>query len=319
MNRDLLELGTKQFGIRSDLQAQLRHEPNACGGWVLDFTLGCSHACIYCLFSELEQKMFRLMHPGYHGQTMAFKIDEFLAQEKLPPVVYLSYSSDPMQPLAVKAATVAISRLIEKRVKIFLVTKGRIAPAVRTMIAQEPGSFAIQIGVTNWSRERNKAIEPGVPLYEDRLLDLRDLAGQPGLRALEARIDPMFPGIDDTDENLTRVLDDLAGAGVRSAVVSYLIANEALRAELLENDHVRASLEQLSEKVETISKRVLYSVPRERKLARMKQIQEMCAARGIAMRTCGCKDTQLKTTDFAWICHPYRKKGADGSAVPVEF
>ena len=31
------------FGIRYDLQAAIRHEPNACNGFVMDPSLGCPH------------------------------------------------------------------------------------------------------------------------------------------------------------------------------------------------------------------------------------------------------------------------------------
>lgn len=45
------------WGISKDLQADIRYEPNACKGFVMDLSLGCPHHCTYCLFSPLELRV----------------------------------------------------------------------------------------------------------------------------------------------------------------------------------------------------------------------------------------------------------------------
>lgn len=68
------------WGISKDLQADIRYEPNACKGFVMDLSLGCPHHCTYCLFSPLELRVYKLQNPGYKGNVLPLKLDNFLKE-----------------------------------------------------------------------------------------------------------------------------------------------------------------------------------------------------------------------------------------------
>jgi hypothetical protein len=120
-------------------------------------------------------------------------------------------------------------------------------------------------------------------------------------------MDPLFPVIDDSLENVDRVLADVAGLGVREAVLGYVVLTESLREELKKNPFLRASMAALSEKTPTISNRSLFSFPFDKKLEKLEQFQDLCFRRGMTMAACGCKDERLKGLSIPWICHPFKR------------
>ena len=219
-----------QFGIRKDLQADIRHEPNACDGYVLDLSLGCSHQCSYCIFSPLEKKVYNLYDPAYRGQVIPLKLDRLLARESFPPIVYMCYSSDPLAgPRMVESTKAVLPKLFEHSVSVFFITKGLFPDDV----------LEIQVGLTSRDAERNGLIEPGTPSYEERLDNFTKLARIPGLGSLTARLDPLFPVIDDTAERIAPVLADVAALGVKEAVFGYVILTEAAGAHCMNHAAIK--------------------------------------------------------------------------------
>jgi len=299
------------FGIRRDLQADIRYEPNACKGYVLDLTLGCPHNCIYCIFSPLEKKIYKLLNPYYKGQVIPLKLDLFLARKEYPPVVYLCYSSDPLAKQARESTKIVLKRLFSHNVSILFLTKGLFTDDVLEVISLRPELMHIQIGITNSDRKRNKIIEPGAPSYEDRLNNFKKLLNIKGIGSLTARIDPLFPLIDDTLENITRIIGDVSALGVKEAVFGYVILTEGMRENLKRNKYLRESVSALTEKTPTISNRTLYSFPFEKKVKNLYLFQDICLERGVTMATCGCKDKRLKELSIPYICHPFYRKMQD--------
>lgn len=299
---------TLNFGIRKDLQADVRHEPNACKGHVMDISLGCAHHCIYCIFSPLEKKVYRLFNSQYNNQVIPLKLDRFLERTEFPSEVYLCYSSDPLAgPEMIASTKTVLKKLFAHNVSVFFITKGIFTDDILEIIAVRPDLMAIQVGITNVDHRRNRIIEPGAPGYEQRIENFRKLSSITGFKELSVRIDPMFPGIDDTVENISRILDDTRAFGVTDAVLGYVILNETLRDILKQNPFLRSSVEAVSEKTPTISNRTLFSLPLEEKISRLNSFQELCRKKNVTMSVCGCKDERLKNHDFPWICHPFKK------------
>ena len=299
---------TINFGIRKDLQADVRYEPNACNGYVMDISLGCAHHCLYCIFSPLEKKVYRLFNAKYKNQVIPLKLDIFLDRTEFPPVVYLCYSSDPLAGTEmIESTKTVLKKLFAHNVSVFFITKGVFTDDLLEIIATRPDLMAIQVGITNHDNLRNSIIEPGVPSYEKRLENFRKLSAIKGFKELSVRIDPMFPGIDDTPENISRIIDDTRSYGVTKAVLGYVILNERLREILKQNSFLRPSVEAVSEKTPTISNRSIFSFPLEEKIRRLNSFQELCRKKKVTMSVCGCKDERLKNHDFPWICHPFKK------------
>jgi hypothetical protein len=97
--------------------------------------------------------------------------------------------------------------------------------------------------------------------------------------------------------------------GVREAVLGYVILTESIKERLSKMDYLRESVNTLTEKTPTISKRTLYSFPFKKKREKLYLFQDLCLKRGITMATCSCKDKRLKGLSIPSICHPfYRSK-----------
>ncbi len=294
------------WGISKDLQADIRFEPNACKLYVMDISLGCPMQCVYCLFSPLELMVYKLQNPGYKGDILPLKLDKFLQREEFPPVVYLCYSSDPLGNGELTASTLRVlEKLFANDVHVLLLSKGPMAPEFIDMVRRRPDLMEIQVGVTNFDTERNKIIEPGAPSYEARMENMRVLGAIEGLRSLVVRLDPMFPGIDDTDENITRIMNDASERGVKRAVLSYLVLPQSMKSKLRQDEFLRDAVDAVSEITPTISQQELYSFPFEEKIAKFSHFERLCSERGIQMSVCGCKEHRFKETNFGWTCFPF--------------
>jgi DNA repair photolyase len=312
-----------KWGISPDLQADVRYEPNACQSYVIDISLGCPHHCIYCIFSPLELKVYKLLNPEYQGDVLPLKLDKLLARQELPPVAYMCYSSDPLgNEELIQSTLKVLNKFFEHGVNVIFISKGVCTPAVIQAIKQRPELMHIQIDVANYDGERNRIVEPGAPSYEKRLENLERLAAIPGLGSLSVRIDPLLPEIDDAEENITRIIDDASRLGVKEAVVGYVVLTRSMREAWMRNEYTRACAGALSEKTPTISEQKLYSLPFDVKLAKLTRFEAICRSRGVKMSCCGCKDGRLKQTSLEWICHPFNRQRREelmkGSAFPME-
>ncbi|MCU0286865.1 MAG: radical SAM protein [Acidobacteria bacterium] len=297
------------WGISADLQADVRFEPNACKLYVMDISLGCPFQCNYCLFSPLELMVYKLKNPGYQGDILPLKLDKFLAREEFPPVVYLSYASDPLGNRELIANTITVlKKLFSHNVHILLITKGIYNDELLQVIGMRPDLMEVQVGVTNCTEERNKIIEPGAPSYEVRRENLEKLAAVKDLRSLVLILDPLFPGIDDTEENIGKVIGDAAALGIKRAVMSYLVLPPGMKDKLRNNEFTRSAAEAISEKTPTISQQELYSFPFEMKIEKFTRFDEICRNKGIKMSVCGCKEHRFKETNFGWTCFPFFTK-----------
>jgi DNA repair photolyase len=297
------------WGISTDLQADIRLEPNACKLYVMDLSLGCPIQCSYCLFSPLELMVYKLQNPGYKGDVLPLKLDRFLARKEFPPVVYLSYASDPLGNQTLITNTIAvIKKLFSHNVHILLITKGIFTDELLQVIRIRPDLMEIQVGVTNCEDKRNKIIEPGAPPYERRRENLKKLAAVEGLRSLVVRLDPLFPGIDDTEENIRVVIRDAAALGVKRTVMSYLVLTPGMKENLKANEFTRDSVEALAEKTPTISQQELYSFPFDKKIEKFTRFDEICRNNGVKLSVCGCKEHRFRETNFGWTCFPFFTK-----------
>jgi DNA repair photolyase len=294
------------WGISEDLQARIRYEPNACKAYVMDISLGCPNRCIYCLFSPLEIMVYKLKNPSYHGSVLPLKLDEFLSQEKFPPFVYMCYSSDPLgnQDLTHSSITI-LKKFFECNIEVLFISKGIYTEELVNIIRTRPDLMHIQVGIRNFDNQWNKIIEPGAPLYEQRLINLQKLASIKGLADLSVRIDPLFPLIDDTEENIGRIIDDMSSLGIKEAIVGYVIVTRDIKEKLKRMELIRNSAETLTEKTKTISEQELFSLPFKERVKKLSQIEKWCRSKGVRMKTCACKDQRLKQTSMDWICHSF--------------
>lgn len=297
------------WGISKDLQADIRYEPNACKGFVMDLSLGCPHHCTYCLFSPLELRVYKLQNPGYKGNVLPLKLDNFLKRKEFPPSVYLCYSSDPLGNEKIKeSAKIVLNKLFSHNVNVLFITKGIFDESIIEVIRKRPDLMNIQIDVSSCDESRNKIIEPGAPTYRERLKNIEKLSNIPGLASLVVRMDPLLPNVDDTEKNITTILKDISELGVKEIVAGYIVLTKGLKESWNKNELMHIATQALTEITPTISKQELYSLPFEIKLQRLNMIRKWCYNYGINLSVCGCKDERFKQTDIEWICHPFNRK-----------
>lgn len=260
------------WGISRDLQADIRYEYNACKGYVIDLSLGCSHKCSYCIFSPLELKVYKLHNPDYNGEVLTLKLEKFLERKEFPPSVYMCYSSDPLGNEDVKESSkIVLKKLLENNVNVLFITKGIFDDSILDIVKERPDLMNIQIDVSNYDNFRNNKIEPGAPSYTQRVNNIEKLTKIEGLGSLAVRMDPLLPNIDDTNENVEKILKDISILGVNEVVVGYVVLTENIKNKWSNDKYTKQVTELLTEKTPTISQQALYSIPFEDKVKRIEK------------------------------------------------
>jgi len=308
------------WGITKDLQADVRYEPNACRGYVMDVSLGCPNRCIYCLFSPLEMMAYQLYDSSYKDEVIPLKLDKFLAREKFPPFVYMCYASDPFGNAAITESTVTVlDKLLAHGTHVAIVTKGIVDGEVLEVIRKRPELVGVQVGITSTDDKRNEIIEPGAPSYKKRLENIMRLKDIPNLGFLTVRIDPMLPLIDDTTENVERILHDASSLGAKESVIGYIILTRDMKNKLEINPFTKESALAVTEKAKTISQQELFSIPFEKKVEKLSQFEKISNQYGMKMAVCGCKEEEMKKTSFEWVCHPFNREKREELAPQTDF
>jgi DNA repair photolyase len=280
-----------------------------CGKMGLDLTVGCEHTCAYCHFSRYQQVAIRQTHRG-DRLDRRLAIDEFLSRSSYPRELYLSPLTDPCAPAATEGARLVLQRILPRGVKVILSTKGIIPRPVWLQLARFPDQVRLVFGITSLDDQRNAVIEPGCPRASARLTNFR-LAQEHGVTRVTARIDPLLPGVDDREEELTPLLDRLAEEVVQSVTASYLFLwpNENPM-RLTHTPLLREAAAFCTEPapvgrapdVQTHSPGEVLSVSLKHKCRMYRWLHEECRKRGLLFSTCGCKDLRLKADRFPTAC-----------------
>ncbi|MCG3177985.1 MAG: hypothetical protein BIFFINMI_00308 [Phycisphaerae bacterium] len=281
----------------------------------VNLTEGCAHQCIYCYSQGYSN------FPG-PGRVVLFEnTPEQLAAElrrkrRPPRRVYFSPSSDPFQPPpAVQEATArSMSILLRAGVEVAFLTKGSMGPSVIEQLAQSSERVFAQVGITTTNPAMAEAFEPYAASPAQRLETIDQLI-QAGIR-VRPRLDPLIPGLTDTDDCFTEILCRLAERGVRSVAASYLFLRPAFARRLLEQ---MQSLGQsptmrwvLQRGVNGLgSSQVLPAVERQQRFA---PLRAMAAKYGISVHVCSCKNPDVAEAEACQIAGP---PFAQSSSEPV--
>jgi DNA repair photolyase len=193
----------------------------------VNLTAGCAHECRYCYARGY------LTHPGegkiaFYTNTLAKLREELRRKRKRPSTVYFSPSSDPFQPVPeVLDMTYDVFQfLLESQIGVTFVTKGRIPERHRKLLAAYAPLVQGRIGVITLDTAIAAAFEPFAASPDVRLSQAADLIHAGVL--VEARLDPILPGVTDDQESLERLCASLAGIGVRTIAASVLFLRPAV-------------------------------------------------------------------------------------------
>ncbi|MBQ8835045.1 MAG: radical SAM protein [Oscillospiraceae bacterium] len=248
----------------------------------LNLYRGCQHGCIYC---DARSKCYQMDHIfediEVKGNAISL-LDAALRVKRKPCMIGTGAMSDPYMPLERKLGmTRKMLETVEKHgFGATLLTKSDEVLRdldILTRINRRTKAV-VQMTLTTWDEELCRIVEPGVCTTAHRVAALKELqtAGIPTV----VWLCPILPFLNDTEENILRIVGACADAGVKG-IIQFgmgLTLREGNR------EYFYAKLDKffpgLKERyVRTYGYAYELPSPNERRLLRL--FHETCEARGI--------------------------------------
>jgi DNA repair photolyase len=271
----------------------------------VNLTAGCAHECRYCYARGY------LTHPGegkvaVYVNTFERLRDELRRKRKKPATVYFSPSSDPFQPVpeVLDMAYDLFKHLFDSGIGVTFVTKGRIPERHRKLLAAHAPLVQGRIGVITLDRAIITAFEPHAAPPEVRLAQAAELiaAGIP----VDARLDPILPGLTDHADHLEPLCEALARAGVRTLAASVLFLRPAVIVSLRRRVEDKAMLHRMLDRFANAIPLAIHAensrvraIPTAARLEILERLKSIACRHGLRVLVCGCKNPDI-TSDS---CH----------------
>jgi DNA repair photolyase len=266
----------------------------------INFTAGCAHGCRYCYSQGYST------HPGegsvrFYTDTLTRLQAELRRKRKKPVAVYFSPSSDPFQPVPeVLEMTLEVFRhLLDSGIGVAFVTKGPIPDRHRRLLASNAPLVRGQIGVVSLDPRISGAFEPQAALPEIRISQASELIADEV--PIEARIDPILPGLSDDEDSLDGLCAALMRAGVRRAAASVLFLRPAivgaLKRHIADATMLRSLLRAFANKerlsIHAGNSHVL-ALPMQARREILDRLRTVAGRHGLQIRICGCKNPDIQ-------------------------
>ncbi|MFC1565130.1 hypothetical protein ACFL6G_09360 [candidate division KSB1 bacterium] len=174
----------------------------------IDLTDGCSIGCIYCGLSK-------------HARSEQLDINDLLNSNKIPKGLYLSPNSDPFAHNAAESTHELLRYYLPKGVNISIITKSIIPANTISLLSKYYRQVIPQISLARMNDALNNYIEPGAASANERIQNMEEMSVS-GLKVRALAI-PMYPGIDDTEDNLRTLLINFKKAGVSSLKAAFVL------------------------------------------------------------------------------------------------
>lgn len=275
-------------------------EPHSCNMYCVDLTIGCENKCLYCHFSKLNEEYWQKRYPFPQEYPIPVDISPIYYRSEFPnSVIYLSPSSDPFASKTKELTHELLSFLLPKGLKFAISTKEIIPEKTLELIKQYLAQVEVEIGIANLDSKRNALLESGCPSAAERLAILQRLV-EIGC-FVGVRMDPIFPIIDDNDQTLECTIKTIAKTGTRYITTSYLFTYGRFLRRLKKEPMLKESLEYINEKCFVAGGTAL-SVPLKMKKQTYEKINFICCNYGITFSTCGCKEVELRDTNYPLVC-----------------
>ncbi|GEM_PF-1226792 len=280
---------------------EIKRVPHSCNMYGVDFTIGCENECAYCHFASIIKDKWEKKYPDKDNFPVPVDISPIYNLEKFPEtVVYLSPSSDPFAPIAKDLTHEFLKFMLPKGVIFTIATKNIIPDRTIKLLKKYSNQIeAIGISVTNINPERNRILEPNSPSADERINQIPKLK-EIGC-CIGARMDPLFPLIDDTDENIHSVVKRLANVAADHITATYVFTFGKYKAKLEKKPFLKKAIKLLKEKSYVIAG-AAYSPPLDYKRKKYEKIYDVCKKYNIQFSTCGCKEVRLEKENYSLIC-----------------
>jgi len=265
----------------------------------VNLTAGCAHECRYCYARGY------LTHPGegkvaFYTNTLQKLHEELPRKRKRPAMVYFSPSSGPFRPVpeALDMAYDVFRFLFESGVGVTFVTKGLIPERHRELLVDHAPLVQVRIGVTTLDSRIAVAFEPHAAMPEVRLAQAAELigAGVP----IDARLDPILPGLTDSEDCLELLCAALAHAGVRTLAASVLFLRPAVVGSLQRHVEDKAMLHRMLDHFASAKPLAIHAensrvraLPTEARLEIIEHLKSIACHHGLRVLVCGCKNPDI--------------------------
>jgi DNA repair photolyase len=197
----------------------------------LNLARGCAHQCGFCSARAYPDSP----DDGtlYVYRHSVEQLDEELKRRRrLPKAVFLSPATDAFPPIKeLQALTLRVVDTLAKHgVEAWLMTRGYLRPAAQEALAAQRDHVRLTVCMTTVERALQRTLEPltAPPMLRLQQIDRLQKAGV----KVQVAIDPLVPGLTDTRENLSALLESLASIGVRHVSAGYMFLRPGIRANL---------------------------------------------------------------------------------------
>jgi len=267
----------------------------------VNLTAGCAHECRYCYARGY------LTHPGegkveFYTNTLAKLREELPRKRKTPTTVYFSPSSDPFQPVpeVLNMAYDVFRFLLESGIGVTFVTKGRIPDRHHDLLAAHAPLVQGRIGLTTLDPAVAAAFEPRAASPEVRLAQAAELIGADV--PVDARLDPILPGVTDGADCLEPLCAALARIGVRTIAASVLFLRPAVIGSLRRHVEDKRMLNRMLDHfaggerlaIHAGNSRVV-AIPASARLEIMERLKSIADSYGLEVLVCACKNPDISS------------------------
>lgn len=271
----------------------------------INLTAGCAHECRYCYAHGY------LTHPGegkvrFYTNTLTKLREELHRKHRKPTTVYFSPSSDPFQPIPEVLEMVydTFRFLLESEIGVVFVTKGLIPTRHRSLLAAHAPLVQGRIGLITLDPKIAAAFEPHAASPEVRLSQAAELIAA-NVR-IEARLDPILPGLTDDTDCLESLCAALTHAGVRTIAASVLFLRPAIVGSLRRHIENKPMLNKLLDSFVGAKPLAIHAgnsrvraIPASKRLEIMERLQCVAQRYGMDVLVCACKNPDIA----AGSCH----------------
>ncbi len=267
----------------------------------VNLTAGCAHECVYCYARGYQT------HPGdgrvrFYSNTLARLREELPRRRKKPTTVYFSPSSDPFQPIpeVLEMSYDVFRFLLESEIGVVFVTKGRIPQRHRDLLAAHAALVQGRIGLVTLDAAVATAFEPRAAMPEVRLAQAAELIAA-GV-SIDARLDPILPGVTDGEDCLEPLCAALSRIGVHTIAASVLFLRPAVIGSLRRHVANKPMLDRLLNRfaeaeplaIHAAGSRVL-ALAAHARLEILERLKSIAQRHGLEVLVCVCKNPDISS------------------------
>jgi DNA repair photolyase len=267
----------------------------------VNLTAGCAHECRYCYARGYQT------YPGegkvrFYTNTLAKLREELCRKRQKPTTVYFSPSSDPFQPVSevLDMAYDVFRFLLESEIGITFVTKGRIPERHRNLLAAYAPLVQGRIGLITLDPRIAAAFEPGAATPEVRLVQAAELID--ANISIEARLDPILPGVTDGADCFEPLCASLAGVGVRKIAASVLFLRPAVTRSLRRHIEDKRILNRILDRFAGSKPLAIHAgnsrvtaIPASERLEILERLKSIGRRYDMGVLVCACKNPDISS------------------------